>query len=170
MPQRDQGRHPLLCVPPIRLGCPWQREPSFRLGSGFAKSLQSCPTLCDPIDSSPPGSPVPGILQARTLSGLPFPSPMRPSGRNRGLPLRRHRLHVESSEPERLGAGVCELKWPGENARSWGALGEARPGQSSLSAGAPAHSVFLPGESQGRGSLVGCCLWSRTESDTTEAT
>ena len=32
-----------------------------------AKSLQSCPTLCDPIDSSPPGSPIPGILQARTL-------------------------------------------------------------------------------------------------------
>ena len=32
-----------------------------------AKSLQSCTTLCDPIDSSPPGSPVPGILQARTL-------------------------------------------------------------------------------------------------------
>ena len=32
-----------------------------------AKSLQSCSTLCDPIDGSPPGSPVPGILQARTL-------------------------------------------------------------------------------------------------------
>ena len=32
-----------------------------------AASLQSCPTLCDPIDSSPPDSPVPGILQARTL-------------------------------------------------------------------------------------------------------
>ena len=32
-----------------------------------AKSLQSCPTLCDPIDGSPPGSPVPGILQARAL-------------------------------------------------------------------------------------------------------
>ena len=32
-----------------------------------AESLQSCPTLCDPIDGSPPGSPVPGILQARTL-------------------------------------------------------------------------------------------------------
>ena len=32
-----------------------------------AKSLQSCPTLCNPIDGSPPGSPVPGILQARTL-------------------------------------------------------------------------------------------------------
>ena len=32
-----------------------------------AKSLQSCPTLCDPIDGSPPGSPVYGILKARTL-------------------------------------------------------------------------------------------------------
>ena len=32
-----------------------------------AKSLQSCPTLCDPVDGSPPGSPVPGILHARTL-------------------------------------------------------------------------------------------------------
>ena len=35
-----------------------------------AKSLQSCPTLCDPIDSSPPGSPVLGILQARTLESV----------------------------------------------------------------------------------------------------
>ena len=32
-----------------------------------AKSLQSCPALCDPTDGSPPGSPIPGILQARTL-------------------------------------------------------------------------------------------------------
>ena len=58
-----------------------------------AKSLQSCPTLCDPIDGSPPGSPVPGILQARThqappslgfsrqehWSELPFPSLMQES-------------------------------------------------------------------------------------------
>ena len=35
-----------------------------------AKSLQSCPTLCDSRDDSPPGSPVPGILQARTLEGV----------------------------------------------------------------------------------------------------
>ena len=40
------------------------------------KSLQSCPTLCDPIDGSPPGSPVPEILQVKTLGGLPFPSPL----------------------------------------------------------------------------------------------
>ena len=44
-----------------------------------AKSLQSCATLCNPMDSSPAGSPVPGILQARTLSGLPFPSAMHES-------------------------------------------------------------------------------------------
>ena len=37
------------------------------VAAAAAKSLQSCPTLCDPIDFSPPGSPVPGILQARTL-------------------------------------------------------------------------------------------------------
>ena len=43
--------------------------PGKRKGSAAAaaKSLQSCPTLCDPIDISPPGSPAPGILQARTL-------------------------------------------------------------------------------------------------------
>ena len=40
---------------------------SAAAAAAAAKSLQSCPTLCDPIDSSPPGSPVPGILQARTL-------------------------------------------------------------------------------------------------------
>ena len=37
-----------------------------------AKSLQSCPTLCDPIDGSPPGCPIPGILQARTLEWVPI--------------------------------------------------------------------------------------------------
>ena len=39
----------------------------WELVAAAAKSLQSCPTLCDPIDCSPPGSPVPGILQARVL-------------------------------------------------------------------------------------------------------
>ena len=38
-----------------------------KVDDAAAKSLQSCPTLCDPIDCSPPGSAVPGILQARTL-------------------------------------------------------------------------------------------------------
>jgi len=48
-----------------------QQKTSHELGvpgrHAAAKSLQSCPTLCDPIDGSPPGSPVPGVLQARTL-------------------------------------------------------------------------------------------------------
>ena len=39
----------------------------YAAAAAAAKSLQSYPTLCDPIDGSPPGSPVPGILQARTL-------------------------------------------------------------------------------------------------------
>ena len=41
--------------------------PCVYVAATAAKSLQSCPTLCDLIDGSPPGSPVPGILQARTL-------------------------------------------------------------------------------------------------------
>ena len=44
-----------------------------------AKSLQSCPTLCDPIDGSPPGSPSLGFSRQERWSGLPFPSPMRES-------------------------------------------------------------------------------------------
>ena len=49
-------------------------EKEVKIGSGgmlpaaaAAKSFQSCPTLCDPVDGSPPGPPIPGILQARTL-------------------------------------------------------------------------------------------------------
>ena len=42
-------------------------HPHDSAAAAAAKSLQSCLTLCDPIDGSPPGSPVPGILQARTL-------------------------------------------------------------------------------------------------------
>ena len=46
----------------------WQRVGyNGMTAAAAAKSLQSCPTLCDPIDVSPPGSPVSGILQARTL-------------------------------------------------------------------------------------------------------
>ena len=43
------------------------RMRKLKPAAAAAKSLQSCPTLCNPIDGSPPGSPVPGILQARTL-------------------------------------------------------------------------------------------------------
>ena len=68
--------HPLFLLPPIppsirvfsnesTLCMRWPRYWNFSFAA--AKSLQSCPTLCDPIDGSPLGSPVPGILHARTL-------------------------------------------------------------------------------------------------------
>ena len=72
---------PTLCNPidgSHRLPHPWD-SPGKNTGVGFhfllqcmkvkseSEVAQSCPTLCDPIDGSPPGSPVPGILQARTL-------------------------------------------------------------------------------------------------------
>ena len=47
--------------------CCWRRLLRVPWTAAAAKSLQSCPTLCDPIDGSPSGSPIPGILQARTL-------------------------------------------------------------------------------------------------------
>ena len=61
------SRHLVLGMLQIRIQ--GQGEPSALCGTAAAaaKSLQLCPTLCDPIDGSPPGSPVPGILQARTL-------------------------------------------------------------------------------------------------------
>ena len=73
-----QATHYLQPFGETHLRCSWNVSDnhswSWRLcvstwpaAAAAAKSLQSCPTLCDPIDGSPPGSPVPGILQARTL-------------------------------------------------------------------------------------------------------
>ena len=53
--------------------------PVLPVPAAAAKLLQLCPTLCDPIDGSPPGSPVPGILQARTLERVAISSPMHES-------------------------------------------------------------------------------------------
>ena len=56
---------------PLAWKIPWaeeqQQQVYAKVAATAAKSLQLCPTLCDLIDGSPPGSPVPGILQARTL-------------------------------------------------------------------------------------------------------
>ena len=51
----------------------------FSYAAAAAKSLQSCPTMCDPIDGSPPGSPSLGFSRQEHWGGLPFPSPMRES-------------------------------------------------------------------------------------------
>ena len=174
-----------------------------------AKSLQSCPTLCEPIDGSPLGSPVPGILQARTLewvaisfsnawkwkvkvkslshiqlvatpwtaayqapppmgfsrqeywSGVPLPSPIL------GLPavLLQECLGIKELGKDHLARDVqvwCELELPSRSHLwvrkiSWRRKWQPTP-------------AFLPGESQRRGSLVGCRLWGCTESDMTEVT
>ena len=52
---------------------------SIRAAAAATKSLQSCPTLCDPIDGSPTGSPSLGFSRQEHWSGLPFPSPMHES-------------------------------------------------------------------------------------------
>ena len=58
----------LMC-PASQVGSLLSKPPGkpLSINAAAAKSLQSCPTLCDPIDGSPPGSAVPGILQVRTL-------------------------------------------------------------------------------------------------------
>ena len=76
MPQMSPAHHK-----PKKLACPLNPQTmtidskllqalsleSLVAAAAAAKSLQSCPTLCDPIDGSPPDFPIPGILQARTL-------------------------------------------------------------------------------------------------------
>ena len=125
-----------------------------------AKSLQSCPTLCDPIDGSPPGSPVPGILQARTLEWVA--------------------ISLEKAMAPHSSTLAWKIPWTEEPAgpQSMGSLRVGLDRATSLSVFTFMHwrrkwqptPVFLPGESQGWGSLVGCRLWGRTESDTTEVT
>ena len=61
-----------------------------------AKSLQSCPTLCDPIDGSPPGSPIPGILQARTLEWVAISSSNAWKWKVKVKSLSRSNMHIHT--------------------------------------------------------------------------
>ena len=69
LPRPPPGDLPNPGTEPVSLTSPTLAGGFFitAAAAAAAKSLQSCPTLCDPIDGSPPGSPIPGILQARTL-------------------------------------------------------------------------------------------------------
>ena len=58
---------------------PYAALPLLLAAAAAAKSLQSCPTLCDCIDGSPPGSPSLGFSRQEHWSGLPFPSPVHES-------------------------------------------------------------------------------------------
>ena len=66
IPQEDDSQYFCVFVTKCK-GKPSSLASNQPVAAAAAKSLQSCLTLCDPIDSSPPGSPVPWILQARTL-------------------------------------------------------------------------------------------------------
>ena len=63
---------PFFPINPVTAECKYLLKHIYLLVAAAAKLLQSCPTLCDPIDGSPPVSPVPGILQARTWVGCHF--------------------------------------------------------------------------------------------------
>ena len=81
-----------------------------------AKSLQSCPTLCDPRDSSPPGSPVPGILQARTLEwvAISFSSAWKWKVKVKSLSRVRLRNPMDCSPPGSSVHGIFQarvLEW-----------------------------------------------------------
>ena len=143
-----------------------------------AKSHQSCPTLCDSMDCSPPGPSVHGTLRARTLEWVTMPFP-----RGSSRPRDQTRVSYVSCG-EGSGTHSSTLAWkipwteePG-GLQSMGSLRIGHDWATSLSLFTFMHRrrkwqptpVFLPGESQGRGSLMGCCLWGRTELDTTEAT
>ena len=161
---------------------------------------QPCPTLCDPTDCSPPGSSVHGIFQARKMEWVVISSSRRFSWpRDRmwvscvlhwevdSLPLSLLRPLIDYTmyikgllRAMALHSSTLAWKvpWTEEpvGLQSMGSLGH--DWATSLSLFTFMHwrrkwqptPVFLPGESQGRGNLVGCRLWGRTESDTTEVT
>ena len=78
-----------------------------------AKSLQSCPTLWDPVDGSPPGSPVPGILQTRTLEWVAISFPMHESEKWKwSLSALSNSLWPPGLQPNRL---FCPWDFPGKS-------------------------------------------------------
>ena len=164
---------------PIRLPCPWD-SPGKNTGVGChfllqcikvkseSEVAQSCLTLSDPMDCSLPGSPVRGICHIYVLiyNICLFLCDL---------------LHLLEKAMAPQSSGLAwKIPWTEEPGRlqSMGSLRVGHDWATSLSLFTFMHwrrkwqptSVFLPGESQGQGSLVGCCLWGRTESDTTEAT
>ena len=120
----------------------------YMYAAAAAKSLQLCPTLCDPTDGSPPGSLVPGILQARTLEWVAI------SFSNVYIYVNIDPIHIHRPWCwERLKAGGEE------DDRGWDGW-MASPTQWTW--------VWLAaGVGDGQGSLACCSPWGRKESDTT---
>ena len=159
----------------VQLSHPYMTTERSIALTAAAKSLQLCPTLCNPIDGSPPGSLIPGILQQKHWSGLPFPSPMHESEKWKWScsvvsdPQRPHGpqpsrlLHpcdfpgkstgvgchclLQQCRRHRFNPWVRRITWR----RAW-----------------LTTSVFLPREFHGQSSLEGYSPWGCKESDLTE--
>ena len=99
--------------------CRWGSDNTEELGVSYtaaaaaAKSLQSCPTLCDPRDGSPPGSPSLGFSRQEHWSGLPFPSPMHES-KKWSHSVMSDSLRPHGLQPTRL---LCPWDFPGKSTR-----------------------------------------------------
>jgi len=136
-----------------------------------------------PPDGSPPGSAVPGILQASYQQSPVLFQILSHRGyykvSNR-VSCAIQKVILEKARATHSSTLAWKIPWTEEPGRpqSMGLLGVGHDRESSLSLFTFMHwrrkwqptPVFLPGESQGQGSLVGCHLWGPTESDTTEAT
>ena len=107
-----------------------------------------CPTLCDPMNYSTPGFSV--LYYLPEGNGTPLQHSCLENPMDGGAWW--DAVHGVAKSRTRLSDFPFTFHFP------------------ALEKEMATHSRFLPGESQGRGSLVGCCLWGRTESDTTEAT
>ena len=156
---------------PIRLPRPWD-SPGNNTGVGChfllqcmkvkreSEVAQSCSTLSDPMDCSPPGSSMHGIFQARGLEwgAIAFSENI-----------------LSSAMAPHSSTLAWKIPWTEEPGRLQ-STGSRRVGHDSPSLFIFMHwrrkwqptPVLLPGESQGWGSLVGCCLRGHTESETTE--
>ena len=169
---------------------PWHILRGWLLFQGFCccSVVQLCLTLCDPMDCSPPGSSVHGILQARILEWVAisfYRGSFWPRDQTRVSYIGRQILfhwttRVEKAMAPHSSTLAWKIPWMEEPGRlqSMGSLRVRHDWATSLSLFTFMHwrrkwqptPVFLPGESQGGGSLMGCGLWGHPESDTTEAT
>ena len=167
---------------PTRLPRPWD-SPGKNTGVGChfllqcmkvkseSEVAQSCPTLSDPMDCSPPGSSIHGTFQARVLESW---SLYYISLKNNTCVY----IFAEKAMAPHSSTLAWKIPWMEEPGRLQSMLRVGHDWATSLSVFTFMHwrrkwqptPVFLPGESQGRGSLVGCSLWGRTESDKTKVT
>ena len=128
----------------------WWKRKAAAAAAAAAKSLQSCPTLCDPMDGSPPGSPVPGILQARTLEwvAISFSNAWQWKVKVKSLsPWQEYRSGVPSPSPKIYENGVsvlitqsCPILWDPVDCSSLGS--SVRGDSPGKNTGVGSHSLL----------------------------